>query len=134
MSLAIRNCNPGNIRYSKSVKWKGLIGENKGFCVFMNMELGVRAMILLLKRYINVYQLSSVEEIVSRYAPDNENNTCGYISIVSDSLVLFGLDPSDIKYKSEAFYRLVCTMIKVESGTYFFSVDQLKYIVSLYKL
>lgn len=134
MSLAEKNNNPGNIRYNRSIKWKGQLGENRGFCVFENLDYGLRAMILLLKRYINVYKLTSVEKIISRYAPAFENNTCGYISFVSDDLLSFGILSSDIEYKSIAFYRLVSAMVRVESGKYLYSIDDIVRVVKHFNL
>lgn len=134
MSLAEKNNNPGNIRFNRSIKWKGQLGENKGFCVFENLDYGLRAMILLLKRYINVYKLTSVEKIISRYAPAFENNTCSYISFVSDDLLSFGILSFDIEYKSIAFYRLVRAMVRVESGKYLFSIDDIIRVVKHFNL
>lgn len=134
MSLAEKNNNPGNIRYNSSIKWKGQIGENKGFCVFENSDYGLRAMILLLKRYINVYKLTTLEKIISRYAPSSENNTCGYISFVSDDLLSFGIFSTNIEYKSTAFYHLVRSMVRVESGKYLFSVGDIVRVVKQFNL
>lgn len=134
MSLAEINNNPGNIRYNCLIKWKGQLCQNKGFCVFENLDYGLRAMILLLKRYINVYKLTSVERIISRYAPASENNTCGYISFVSDDLLSFGIFSSNIEYKSTAFYYLVRAMVRVESGKYLFSIDDIVRVVKQFNL
>lgn len=134
MSLAEKNNNPGNIRYNRSIIWKGQLGNNKGFCVFENSDFGLRAMILLLKRYINVYKLTSVEKIISRYAPASENNTCDYISFVSDDLFSFGFSSSYLEYKSPAFYHLVRAMVRVESGKYLFSVDDIIRVVKHFNL
>lgn len=134
MSLAEKNNNPGNIRYNPSIKWKGQIGVNKGFCVFVNSDFGLRAMILLLKRYINVYKITSVEKIISRYAPASENNTCSYISFVSDDLLSFGIFSHHIEYKSIAFYNLVRSMVRVECGRYLFSIDDIIRVVKHFNL
>lgn len=134
MSLAEKNNNPGNIRYNRSIKWKGQIGESNGFCVFENSDYGLRAMILLLKRYINVYKLNTLEKIISRYAPASENNTRGYISFVSDDLLSFGIFSSHIEYNSLAFYHLVRSMVRVESGKYLFSIDDIVRVVKQFNL
>lgn len=85
-SLGIRNNNPFNIKYNNINKWKGQTGFNKGFCVFSDMEFGLRAGIYLLRKYINVYKLKSVKEIIGRFAPPSENATSAYISYVSNYL------------------------------------------------
>lgn len=134
MSLAEKNNNPGNIRFNPSIKWRGQIGENKGFCVFENSDFGLRAMILLLKRYINVYKLTSVEKIISRYAPASENNTCDYISIVSYDLLFFGFSTTYIEYKSPSFYYLVRAMVRVECGRYLYCIDDIVSVVKQFNL
>jgi len=77
--LGIRNNNPLNIHRGKN-PW---VGENRpsqgAFCQFGNMQDGWRAAFLLLKKYINVYGLRTVSQIVRRWAPPSENNTEAYI-------------------------------------------------------
>jgi len=86
----IRNNNPLNIRLSKD-KWQGQRppsnspeGE-KVFCQFSTMEYGWRAaFVILCKTYYVKYKLRTIRDIVSRWAPANENNTAAYIRHVSD--------------------------------------------------
>ena len=90
----IRNNNPLNIRRGRT-KWQGEEtltnppkeeGPGKAydplFCQFDTMRNGWRAAFLLLKKYINVYQLDSVAKIIGRWAPANENNTRRYTETV----------------------------------------------------
>lgn len=75
-----------NIRRSK-VKWQGLcvLQEDKEFCQFESMEYGWRAaFVLLCRTYYGKYGLKTIRDIVSRWAPANENNTPAYIRHVSD--------------------------------------------------
>ncbi len=86
----IRNNNPLNIRLS-SDKWQGQRppsnspeGE-KVFCQFSGMEWGWRAaFVILCKTYYGKRGLRTIRAIVSRWAPNNENNTAAYIRHVSD--------------------------------------------------
>ena len=48
--------NPANIRFNKKNNWLGQIGSDNGFCVFDTLEHGLRALIVLLRNYINVYK------------------------------------------------------------------------------
>ncbi|HNY25684.1 MAG TPA: hypothetical protein PKJ33_04060 [Alphaproteobacteria bacterium] len=75
-TIAWRNNNPGNIRYSKFAVRNGAIGQAGGFAVFPNEETG-RAAIksLLLDRSYNTL---TVAEAISQYAPPNENDTANY--------------------------------------------------------
>ncbi|MBO6125191.1 MAG: hypothetical protein J6P55_04950 [Bacteroidaceae bacterium] len=85
----IRNNNPLNIRLSND-KWQGQVLPQRGsgegaFCVFYNMEYGWRAAFrILTNTYYNKYKLRTIRAIVSRWAPNNENNTAAYIRHVSD--------------------------------------------------
>ncbi|MCE1635766.1 structural protein, partial [Enterobacter hormaechei] len=84
MSRGIRNNNPGNIRWGDD--WQGLMPASqrtdKSFCQFVGPEYGLRAMIKILHNYNRKYGLKTVKEIISRWAPTNENNTDAYINHV----------------------------------------------------
>ncbi len=85
----IRNNNPLNIRLSND-KWQGQVLPQRGsgegaFCQFSGMEWGWRAAFrILTNTYYNKYKLRTIRAIVSRWAPNNENNTAAYIRHVSD--------------------------------------------------
>jgi hypothetical protein len=77
-----RNNNPGNIRHGS--KWKGLkeVQDDKSFCSFVSVEFGIRAIFKLLDTYSTKYDLNTIENIISRYAPPSENATSNYINTV----------------------------------------------------
>lgn len=79
-----RNNNPLNIRLNSANKWQGKVANNTDgvFEQFVAMEYGYRAALKLIQNYINKYGLSTVSEIISKWAPINENNTAGYIQRV----------------------------------------------------
>ncbi len=89
MSLprGIRNNNPGNIRWGS--KWKGLVPEpertDQSFCQFVDPVYGIRAIAKVMFSYRDKHGLNTVESIINRYAPPNENNTQGYIQRVRRS-------------------------------------------------
>lgn len=91
-TLGIRNNNPANIRYNSLNKWKHQGKPNKGFCTFDSPEWGIRALLILLRKYRYNYGLDSISKIISRFAPESENNTDSYISFVCSRL---GFAPSD---------------------------------------
>lgn len=116
-TLGIRNNNPFNIRYNNINRWKGLVGSNKGFCVFSDVEFGLRAGIYLLRKYIDVYKLKTVPKIISRFAPPTENDTRSYISYVCNFMDIplhfeFDLRSDGAKYY---LYSLCAAMVKYES-------------------
>lgn len=79
-----RNNNPGNIRIS-SENWQGEIrpSQDSEFKQFKSMGYGFRAMLKLLRNYIRLHECDTIEKIISRWAPKNENNTSAYINHVS---------------------------------------------------
>lgn len=78
-----RNNNPLNIRFSQSNNWLGKVLPNTDgvFEQFETMAYGYRASLYLIRKYIRSGQ-TTVSEIISRWAPANENNTTAYISAV----------------------------------------------------
>ena len=83
MTRGLRNNNPGNIRIS-STKWQGEIqpSKDKSFKQFSSMAYGYRALIKLLQNYQKLYHCKTVPDFISRWAPDNENDTAAYIRSV----------------------------------------------------
>lgn len=81
---AIRDKNPGNIRPSNKYTWNGQVGVEEGYCVFVDMEHGIRAMTKDIISKIN-RGLNTIEKYIPVYAPNSDNNnTEGYIKRVAD--------------------------------------------------
>ena len=76
----IRNNNPGNIRVSKD-QWEGMTGDDGAFVIFDSPESGVRALGKNLLSY-GRQGYDSIEKIINRWAPPNENDTQAYIDSV----------------------------------------------------
>lgn len=76
----IRNNNPGNIRVSKD-QWEGMTGDDGTFVTFDSPESGVRALGKNLLSY-GRRGYDSIEKIINRWAPPNENDTKAYIDSV----------------------------------------------------
>lgn len=72
---------PFNIRASKNM-WLGLVGAHKGFAKFKDLTYGVRAGIILIRNYVE-RGYNTVDKIIRRYAPENENKTENYIQFVT---------------------------------------------------
>jgi len=96
MTRGYKNNNFGNIRKTYDPKgnlklWTGeIIGTDKDFKTFKNPAFGYRALIALLHEY-NSKGYNSIDKIITRFAPSNENNTLAYISSVSK---MTGLQPT----------------------------------------
>lgn len=109
--------NPANIRYSQSNHWLGQSDPDNGFCTFTELDCGVRALMILLKRYINSYHLRSVGSIIKRFAPVSENPTFAYIRFVRNFIRNHSGDPNDIKPFTSDFYLLIQAICYFESKT-----------------
>lgn len=111
----IRNNNPLNIRIGNA--WVGEVEHptDNQFEQFSSMVYGLRAGFIILRRYIERYHINTIEGIISRWAPNNENNTGGYILKVSSTM---GMNPSaKINFADEdTMTALVAAMVKVECG------------------
>lgn len=79
-----RNNNPLNIRINPANNWQGKVANNTDgvFEQFVAMEYGYRAALKLIQNYIRKDGLNTVAQIISKWAPNNENNTAGYIQRV----------------------------------------------------
>lgn len=110
--------NPLNIRATARDKWIGQVGTYKGFVKFSSIEFGYRAAIIVLRRYITIYKLTSVSSILNRFAPPSENDTQAYIRYVSGfSISGDTFNPNFIVYgDNEQFLTLVKRMAAYESG------------------
>lgn len=115
MSRGVRNNNPGNIRASKDTKWQGQIGvDDKGFVIFARPVDGLRALAVTLRTYRNKHGLSSVEKIISRWAPPNENDTAAYIASVAQRLRISAT--ATLPFTGDSYGRLVRAIVKHENG------------------
>ena len=111
----IRNNNPLNIRVGNV--WLGEVNNPTDplFEQFNSMEYGLRAGFVLLRRYIRHYKRQTIEDIISSWAPSNENNTKAYI----DTVVKVSEIPSNriLHYSDkETMCKLVDAMCFVENG------------------
>lgn len=93
MVRGIRNNNPGNIDRN-TTKWLGMADKQTDarFIVFKEMKYGCRAILKLLSTYYNKYNLYTVKDIISRWAPSTENDTSAYYKKVAKDL---GVDPKE---------------------------------------
>jgi len=77
----LRNNNPLNIRHNADNFQGEIKGTDKAFKTFISMPYGYRAAFLTLATY-HSRGWNTIEKIVTRWAPPNENNTSGYIANV----------------------------------------------------
>jgi hypothetical protein len=121
----IRNHNAGNIRSITSDTWEGQTGNDGDFAIFESAEFGIRALARLLMNYNRIHGLNTVSELISRWAPSNENDTGSYIDSVADSIGKFSWWPLDLS-DQDIITDLVKAIIKHENGIQPYSDDIIK--------
>lgn len=125
----IRNNNPLNIRIGNT--WLGEVKNptDNEFEQFVHVSFGLRAGFILLKRYINRYRLNTIEKIISRWAPSNENNTHTYIERVTKSMNI-NPDTPLLYEDQDTICTLVYEMVYVENRQHI----QMEEIVRAYQM
>lgn len=112
-----RNNNPLNIRINSANNWAGKVTPNTdgAFEQFTSMAYGFRAAFVLIRNYVNNYGATTVQAIISKWAPNNENNTQAYINAVCGNT---GFSPTTNinPYNQEQMCKLVYAMAIVENG------------------
>lgn len=119
---SVRNNNPGNLRIG--VDWDGLcprermtpdqLGETE-FCVFVSPAWGFRALALDLRTKWSRDGLTTIRDIITRYAPASENNTEAYIDRVCRLMAFASLQPLDLT-KATELQGLCKAIATVEAG------------------
>ena len=112
----LRKNNPGNIRRGIE-RYRGEIvpSNDPAFRQFVSMEYGYRAMFVTIRTYITKHKLTTVGEIISRWAPPSENNTLGYIKAVCKHAALADVSTIDPRNSSQ-MQRLISAISRVENG------------------
>lgn len=125
----IRNNNPLNIERG-SDQWDGMapVQSDSRFLVFVDAVYGIRAAARILSNYAK-RGVTTVEQIVSTWAPPNENDTEAYIRYVTEKT---GFDRKRVVSKATGDYvPLLAAMIKMENGINPYSNETIAKGVSL---
>ncbi len=105
----IRNNNPGNIRWGAS--WQGLVQPaqrtDPSFCQFTAPSWGIRAIAKVMLTYADAYNLNTVQGVINRWAPPNENNTQAYVQSVAQSMGVAPADSIDVHVDT-----VMCSLVK----------------------
>lgn len=131
MTRGLRNNNPLNIRHSAD-QWQGARAQqtDPSFVQFEGMAYGYRAAWKILETYWNYFLTKglsfNVRNIISRWAPPEENDTESYIRTVLRITGLGGrenLPQPSRGVDTERLVRLIGAMTCVECGLRFNEVD-----------
>lgn len=116
LSRGLRNCNPGNIRITKD-KWQGLreVQSDKSFFQFTEMCWGYRALMRTLQNYRRRHNCNTIADFIKRWAPENENNTSGYIIRVCSEMQVPSMFVPDVDDKN-TMCAFAAAISQVENG------------------
>lgn len=110
-----RNNNPLNIRHSPdSFRGESAGTPDKSFKTFISMAYGFRAAFAIMRTYIEKYNCTTTEAIITKWAPPSENDTKGYIDFVCKRT---GLAPGVAVKFDKGIIKLVLAMAEMENGT-----------------
>lgn len=121
----IRNNNTGNIRIGNQA-WQGKIADNTDtvFEQFDTMEHGIRALMIILRTYMAKYKCDTIEKIIRRFAPSNENDTEAYIENVVRHT---GFSRKEkLTFNEDTIFGLVMAISFHENGGYYITEQQIK--------
>lgn len=112
----IRNNNPGNIRRNND-PWQGLAAEqaDPDFFRFTAPEWGYRALMKTIQTYRRKHGLRTIAEMISRWAPANENDTAAYIRSVCQEMQVNPAYVPDVDDR-ETMCALAAAISKHENG------------------
>jgi hypothetical protein len=105
--------NPFNLRdYNQN--WEGQTGATEGFVDYEDERSGVRAADKLLENY-GKQGVATIRDIVSKFAPANENDTEAYINFVSEQTGIPSEQPIDMGNAADR-RKVLAAMGQMESG------------------
>lgn len=112
----LRNNNPLNIERTTD-KWQGMADEQPDprFATFRSTAWGYRAALVILRNYRKRYGLTTLRELITRWAPPGENNTRAYLDTVARRSKLRPDLPVDL-HNPDTVVRLLEAMAYVENG------------------
>lgn len=120
----VRNNNPLNIEQGQN--WQGEIEtSDTRYEAFQSPEYGFRAAARILRNYKRFYGITTVREIISRWAPSTENDTNNYINFVGQELGVTENDNLNLN-DDGVLARLMLAMSVMECGRGWFSLGQAK--------
>lgn len=126
-----RNNNPLNIRISPE-KFQGEIipSKDKAFKQFTTEVMGIRAGAVILGNYHKHHGLSTIAQIVSRWAPPTENDTTSYVRAVCRDMGVTADAKLDFS-QSSTLPDLIKALIEHENGQNIYTDAQINEAVDM---
>lgn len=118
MPRGFRNNNPGNIRHSGAA-WRGKSKHqpDTAFVTFDSPMWGIRAMMRVLLTYQEKHGLTTIAELIGRWAPPNENDTAAYVRYVAGRTGIAANMTINLRRRPHIFIRVVQAIVVMELGT-----------------
>ena len=112
----IRNNNPGNIRRTTD-QWEGMkaVQTDPVYVEFTHPKYGFRAMTRVLRNYQKI-GITTVRDMINRWAPNTENPTGNYVNFVADKL---GQHPDAEVNLTTQLLPLIKAIVAFENGSSF---------------
>lgn len=124
-----RNNNPGNLR-SSATHWRGEVeSSDPAFESFESPEAGIRALALVLVNYQRLHGLSTLRQIISRYAPASENDTEAYVRAVAGATGFLPSEPLNLG-DADTLRAIVRAVINQENGRVVYQDQQIALAVA----
>lgn len=113
----MRNNNPFNIRISNN-KWMGKITppQDRDFEQFTTLGDGIHAGLVILRNYYRLHGLSTIKEIINRWAPASENPTSSYVEFVCKRCAVNADDKINV-LDPRFLLKLASAIIEDEQGS-----------------
>lgn len=124
----IRNNNPGNIRHGNTV-WSGQAEhqEDPDFVQFISPEFGIRAIVKIMHSYARI-GVNTINGVIHRWAPPNENDTGAYIAAVCQECAI---GPDEKVVLDMIMPTLVKAIVRHENGQQPYSDAQIQAGIAL---
>lgn len=123
MPRSCRNFNPGNLQHVGPPDWAGLMPKDQmnaaqlaepRFCIFASPAWGFRALAVNMHTSWSKGR-KTVRDLITHYAPPNENPTEAYITAVCDQMQVASFLPLNLNDPDE-LERLCQAIAYVEAG------------------
>ena len=101
--------------------------KKRRICCFIDQIYSIRALIILIKNYIDKHDDYSIERIISRYAPSTENDTSSYIKFVENAFDEIGYSYNHINSTDLSFYTLCRCICQYETG-FILTLNEFNYV------
>lgn len=118
-----RQNDPGNIDRT-SIAWLGMSSDQTDprFVGFTDPIYGIRAIGKILLSYQRIHGCGTIAKLISRWAPQSENNTKAYIAAVSLQSGINPDQPVDLTDLA-TLAKIITAIIHHENGEVIYSAD-----------